>query len=177
MNYGRIYDELINNTLKRETVDGYIEVHHIKPRCIGGDDTETNLVKLTYREHVLAHRLLHYMYPTNTKLAHAFSMMVSMASSKGYRYNLRLLEEARLVGINSISKSADEKRSREQFFLNSVKNFPHHLQGKSGEQQRMIYLWDKLKIWESTRKKLILTNPDLWNKLESRRRRLKIAEI
>ena len=33
-------------------------IHHIAPRCIGGSDTETNLVKLTIREHLFAHLLL-----------------------------------------------------------------------------------------------------------------------
>lgn len=177
MNYSRIYDELINKALQRESVNGYTETHHIKPRCIGGADDDSNLVILTYREHVLAHRLLHYMYPNNTKLAHAFSFMVNISKHRGYRYNSRLLEEARIMGVKAISKSAEDKRNRELFFLNSVKNLPHHLQGGYGEKQRDSYLWSKLKIWESTRKKLISTNPELWNKLESRRLRLKIAEI
>lgn len=39
-------------------VDGYVERHHIKPRCLGGSDRSSNIVKLTYREHFLAHWLL-----------------------------------------------------------------------------------------------------------------------
>jgi hypothetical protein len=39
-------------------VDGYCERHHILPRSMGGSDDQANIVKLTYREHFLAHWLL-----------------------------------------------------------------------------------------------------------------------
>ena len=38
--------------------DGDFEKHHILPRSIGGTDDADNLVKLTPREHFVAHRLL-----------------------------------------------------------------------------------------------------------------------
>lgn len=34
------------------------ERHHIKPRCLGGTNDKKNIVRLTYREHFLAHWLL-----------------------------------------------------------------------------------------------------------------------
>lgn len=34
------------------------EVHHIIPKCLGGDDSPENLVKLTPKEHFLCHKLL-----------------------------------------------------------------------------------------------------------------------
>lgn len=34
------------------------EIHHILPRSLGGDDSETNLVALTLKEHWICHRLL-----------------------------------------------------------------------------------------------------------------------
>ena len=37
---------------------GYTEVHHIIPRSMGGDNSESNLVKLSYRQHFIAHKLL-----------------------------------------------------------------------------------------------------------------------
>ncbi len=57
MNYQKIYDRLITYAKYQETPSNY-EVHHILPRSMGGKDTNSNLVKLTYRQHYVAHRLL-----------------------------------------------------------------------------------------------------------------------
>lgn len=54
---------------------GY-EIHHIVPRCWDGEDEEWNLVKLTYREHFLAHYLLAKAFPEDEKLSYAFLCMV-----------------------------------------------------------------------------------------------------
>jgi hypothetical protein len=62
MNYQKIYFSLINFALKRETVDGYFEKHHIIPKSLGGSDDTTNLVSLTAREHFIAHCLLARIY-------------------------------------------------------------------------------------------------------------------
>lgn len=56
--YSRWYDELIAKARSREPLTGYVEKHHVIPRCMGGDNSKSNLVKLTCREHFLAHWLL-----------------------------------------------------------------------------------------------------------------------
>ena len=57
MNYEKNYFQLIEKAKSRKT-DLPTEIHHILPRSLGGTDEETNLVKLTFREHYLAHYLL-----------------------------------------------------------------------------------------------------------------------
>jgi len=61
--YSKIYLNLIDKALLRN--DNHIEgeFHHIYPRCFCDDDKtlicdQSNIVKLTYREHFIAHRLL-----------------------------------------------------------------------------------------------------------------------
>lgn len=75
MNYKQIYFNLIKKALQRESVDGYYETHHIIPRCLGGTDDKNNLVKLTAREHFVAHYLLVKIKPGNFKLINAALMM------------------------------------------------------------------------------------------------------
>lgn len=59
MNYQRIYDEFIADRLKKEEeIEGYFEIHHILPRCLGGGDSKKNLIKLTPGDHLFAHQLL-----------------------------------------------------------------------------------------------------------------------
>lgn len=75
MDYKKIYDDLCSSRksrgLKKES--GY-EIHHIILRCEGGTNDESNLVKLTYREHFLAHLLLAKSYPhkINYRLASSY---------------------------------------------------------------------------------------------------------
>ena len=74
MNYSRIYKELISS--RRDSVpEGYIERHHIVPRCMGGSNDSSNIVSLTAREHYISHKLLYYMYPENNSLLFAWTMM------------------------------------------------------------------------------------------------------
>lgn len=56
----------------------YCESHHIIPRCMGGNDDPQNLIKLTFREHFLAHYMLYLAYPDNYKLANAFHFMCNV---------------------------------------------------------------------------------------------------
>lgn len=56
--YTKWYHHLIDNAKKRTSTSGYIEIHHIIPRSLGGDDSASNLVALTGREHFIAHLLL-----------------------------------------------------------------------------------------------------------------------
>lgn len=78
MNYKRIYDSLIE--LGRTQVlptDTYTERHHIIPKCMNGSDDSTNLVRLTARQHYVAHLLLHKIYPENPYLVTACIVMTT----------------------------------------------------------------------------------------------------
>ena len=77
MNYQKIYNKIIEKARSEEKIreNGYYEVHHIIPTCIGGTDDISNLVKLTLREHFICHKLLTKMYPENKKIVHAFWMI------------------------------------------------------------------------------------------------------
>lgn len=74
MNYKLIYDNLIQRGRNR-ILEGYVERHHIVPRCMGGSDDIKNLVELTPEEHYLAHLLLIKIYPNVPKLVNAVHRM------------------------------------------------------------------------------------------------------
>lgn len=81
MNYSLIYDNLVARARgrKRAKLVQY-ERHHIKPRCMGGNDHRGNLIYLTLREHFIAHMLLCKIYPTEHKLASAAFLMKGKTS-------------------------------------------------------------------------------------------------
>ncbi len=60
MNYKRIHDELITNAKSQNRCKskGVYELHHIKMKSLGGDDSEENTVLLTPKEHYIVHLLL-----------------------------------------------------------------------------------------------------------------------
>lgn len=76
MNYTNHYNTLIERA-KTRILEGYSESHHIVPKCRGGTDDETNLVRLTPEEHFLAHQLLIKIFPDDEKLIFAAWMMCS----------------------------------------------------------------------------------------------------
>ena len=55
--YNRYYKQIVENAAGRVKQRGY-ETHHITPRSLGGDDSTSNLVNLTPREHFICHWLL-----------------------------------------------------------------------------------------------------------------------
>ncbi len=89
MNYQKIYHALVEKAkvrgLDKSQHEGYFEIHHILPRCMGGSDDKSNLVMFTGREHFIAHMLLWKSYPKNHDLMHAAWMMSH--TRKGYKVN------------------------------------------------------------------------------------------
>lgn len=57
--YSRLVEKRRNSPLPE---DEYCEIHHIVPKSEGGSDEPDNLVKLTAREHYVAHLLLARIY-------------------------------------------------------------------------------------------------------------------
>jgi hypothetical protein len=75
MNYKRIYEHLVERGQERSIIEGYKEVHHIIPKCMGGNNSIDNLVALTPEEHYVAHQLLVKIYPNNMNLWKAVKLM------------------------------------------------------------------------------------------------------
>ncbi len=84
MNYKKIYDQIIEKR-KHDTSIGYVEVHHIIPRALGGSDDKENLVAITAREHFICHLLLtkiHTKPGDHAKMIRAFIMMFASNSDQ-----------------------------------------------------------------------------------------------
>ena len=88
MDYQLHYEKLIEKARNRK-LDGYFERHHIIPKSLGGSDDNSNLVKLTAREHFVAHLLLSKIYPDCHKMIRAIQMMC-VSSDNQERVNNRM---------------------------------------------------------------------------------------
>jgi len=110
MNHINIYNLIIanaksENRTKFKKGDAnyiYYELHHIIPRCVGGEDNEANLILLTTKEHYVAHKLLVHIYSGNFKIVCAFYYMTF-----NKRQNRRL-------------SSRDYVLAKELFFITSI---------------------------------------------------------
>jgi hypothetical protein len=149
MNYQKIYDSIIAKAKSENRVKGkdtYYEAHHIIPKCLDGEGltkqwkTHPNIILLTGREHFLCHRLLHEIYPNNSKIFYAFSMMfLNNANQSRYIPNARSYEYLRIQS--------------KKFF--SQKGEKNHMWGKTGKNhmrsKKVIqYTKDKIfiKMWD-----------------------------
>lgn len=97
MEYLAHYNRLIKKATDRSEITEYSERHHIIPKCIGGTNEAKNIVRLTAREHFVAHWLLHRAYPENDGLAYSFYAMAILPGRTNQRYvpSSRAIAEAR----------------------------------------------------------------------------------
>jgi hypothetical protein len=101
MNYQQIYNQLVNNAKNRKVLE-YTELHHIKPKCMGGDNHNNNLVRLTAREHFIAHHLLYKIYKT-PQLAHAWFSMLRVGKGQCRFFTSVQYERAKLAHAKELS--------------------------------------------------------------------------
>jgi hypothetical protein len=111
--YTHWYNQIINQAQDRVLINnGYTETHHIIPKSLGGSNAKDNLVKLTAREHFVAHWLLTKMV-VNTKqkyqMWNAFSCMLyrELPGKQRYKVSSRIFENIKAAG----SKIKSEKMS------------------------------------------------------------------
>ena len=63
MNYIKLYETLIS-AFRKQTLnpDEYTESHHIVPKHDGGEDSDDNLIVVTYRQHRILHKVRYKAY-------------------------------------------------------------------------------------------------------------------
>ena len=110
MDYSGIYIELMERSFERQ-LTGYVEKHHVIPKCMGGDDQSRNLAILTPEEHYLAHLLLVKIYPKNNKLVFAANMMcINRPNNKKYGWIKRKHSKAQSESKKGKKPSLETKQ-------------------------------------------------------------------
>jgi hypothetical protein len=90
--YTKWYFRIIENSRLKNHAD-YIENHHIIPKCMGGDNSSENLIKLTAKEHYICHLLLvkSVVPEYKKKMNYAFWRMCN-THNKRYKPSARMYE-------------------------------------------------------------------------------------
>jgi hypothetical protein len=100
------YHQIIANAQSRIN-NGYVEKHHIIPKCLGGTDDASNLVRLTAREHYICHLLLTKMTEglIRRKMLFAHWRMVHGNQNQSrYQLTNRQYESAKIAMGRAISE-------------------------------------------------------------------------
>lgn len=143
MDYLKIYNDLINDAKNNPKIEQYKESHHIIPKCLGGKKSKSNLVKLTARQHFIAHWLLYKIYKTSS-LAHAWNCMSRVSVG----------QEKRLINSHGF-KYARENRNK-ILSINSM-GPKNHFYGKKHKEETKLIL-SRLNKGKDTRTKEQLLN-------------------
>jgi hypothetical protein len=106
----RTYFRLIERC-KDRTLNEYTEKHHILPRSLGGGNDDDNLVKLTPREHYIAHLLLPKFTLGNEKrkMLHALHCFIegfgpTTRDKDSYAVNSRIYESFKKEYAKTVSE-------------------------------------------------------------------------
>ena len=103
--YTKCYNQLVESrkAMNRQFRTGF-EKHHIIPKSLGGNDTKSNLVIFTPREHCLAHLLLAKMYSgtAKAKMIMALTSLMKMRNKHRSVLNTREYENLRKAHYKAI---------------------------------------------------------------------------
>lgn len=105
--YTKWYFNIVGRASTR-ILQGYVEKHHIIPKCLGGSNDDKNIIELTAREHFICHWLLTKMVDEikpKYKLWNAFSCMLYRENSNQVRYKVNSKTFTRIKEQGAIIKS------------------------------------------------------------------------
>lgn len=158
--YTKWYFQIIESA-KKDPVQGYSENHHIIPRCMGGSDEKSNLVRLSARQHFICHLLLVKMAdkePFLSKLKYAF---ILMKHTRNQKISSRLYESIR-SNIKQTPEWIEKRTKNFKGRVSPTKGKPAWNRGKpnTAEQNMKASLalkgrtpWNKGKVWDEEHKK------------------------
>lgn len=157
MDYTAVYNLIIQRA-KSRILEEYGEMHHIIPTCIGGTNQTQNKVKLTAKEHFIAHRLLAKMHPNEPKLKYALFLMGTRIKCSSRTY--QMLREEFVSSLKSdversqkISKSHLGKKRTQQHnenWYNSRSKTGWKCPESKREQQKISMKGDKNPMFGKT---------------------------
>lgn len=99
------------DSLRNQVIDGYCEKHHILPRSLGGSDDPSNIIRLTVRQHYIAHWMLWKAY--GGVMAVAFDYM-SGIKRYGSRLPSKTVEALRADVSKRISERTVSEATRQK---------------------------------------------------------------
>jgi len=134
VNYAAVYNRLIEVAKSRPAPDVF-ERHHAVPKCVGGSLTKENIVLLTPREHLFAHKLLVRIYPKELGLWLALVMMGRLV-----QYKSKIFESERIRARQLRKEFRYTEASKKKMSESALKRGRN---GQSTEFKKGFTPWNK----------------------------------
>lgn len=157
LKYHNFIDKRRHRPLKAEK--GY-EIHHIIPRSLGGSNKKDNLVKLSYREHWMAHRFLTKVY-TGTKKQKMYLALWYLSNNRNIlnsRQYENIKKKLRKSQINTTKSTwanhtSDEYHKRCKASSNGLKDWWSNLSDKDRQRISESRSASVKKVWQEGKRK------------------------
>jgi hypothetical protein len=104
--YTTIYFAIITRA-KDRMITGYVEKHHVIPKSLGGNNSKSNIVTLTAKEHYICHRLLVKMTEGLNKKKMVYALNLMLAKS---------LKQKRFVPTAAVYQKIKEEVAKVNLF-------------------------------------------------------------
>lgn len=168
--YTKIYNQLINKRkiekLSKEQV--YCETHHILPRSLGGDDSDSNLVNLLPREHFIAHLLLTKMVTKEDDIIKMNWALHKMCYSGIDYFNSRDYDWYRKRHIEFLKAHHPSKKPswRKAVSERVLSDWEHNFERRKKTSDKMRAMWreGKIQARDQTGEKNHMWGKNSWNK-------------
>ena len=114
--YTKWYYNIVENAKKRP-IKGYVERHHIIPKCLGGHNKKDNIVPLTAKEHFIVHHLLCYMCENvghTKKMQNAIGMFMQKNKQQSRNLTARQYAVCRNMLSNALKGRTFSEETKEK---------------------------------------------------------------
>jgi len=168
IDWEKLYYKHLKNCKNQIIEEGKIyHKHHIIPKSSGGNDEESNLITLTYKQHVFAHFLLYKWQPTNNNWI-SYRLMSGISESKK-----QAIEELKIKKIKESKNNKEwsdeiiEKRRQTMIYnisqLSKEEFYKRYIEKMEGPNHPMFGKKRPGKLagnYGKTKGKYILINPN-----------------
>lgn len=125
--------------------------HHIFPVSWGGSNDDCNIVRLTFKEHVIAHHILYYT--NDPSMIAAFYSMCNIARQSDIRYNLTANQYQELQEKMYPIKCANSKKnmSNPEIRQKISKKLKGRFVGENSQHKRAVINTDTNEVFATAR--------------------------
>ena len=153
--YTRWYKNIIAQAQDRSNHVGYFEKHHIVPKSLGGSNDNSNIIRLTAKEHFICHRLLTKMTTGTAKSKMCRAAWAMATLKKDSLKRVKVTSNTYSVLRSNLTVSIESRLKISQTLTGRPKSEAHKIatglsikgkrypQGYSDERKLNMSAWQK----------------------------------
>ena len=143
MDWNLLYNKHIEECKNKPILENKIyHNHHIIPKSSGGSDSKDNLIRLEYKDHVIAHYILYKSNPTNSNWI-AYRLMSGIDEDKKQLVEQLKLEAISKRDLGKIGSKESVKKAMKKRAKTIAKMTPEERSQKFGNHKENHPFWGK----------------------------------